>query len=107
MLLITAASADDELAAMLAVARDLGMGALVETHADDELERALASGAEVIGVNARDLETLEVDVAARSRRACAVSRAIGSRSSSRASDARRRATRRCERAHLPSWSARP
>ena len=47
---------------MLAVARDLGMGALVETHADDELDRALASGAEVIGVNARDLESLEVDV---------------------------------------------
>ncbi len=67
VLLITAALRDDELAAMLAVARDLGMGALVETHADDELDRALATGAEVIGVNARDLESLEVDVAARSR----------------------------------------
>jgi indole-3-glycerol phosphate synthase len=62
VLLITAALSDDELAAMLAVAHDLGMGALVETHADDELDRALTSGAEVIGVNARDLESLEVDV---------------------------------------------
>lgn len=62
VLLITASLTDDELTAMLAIARDLGMGALVETHADDELDRALASGAEVIGVNARDLETLEVDV---------------------------------------------
>ena len=61
VLLITASLSDDELAAMLVIAGDLGMGALVETHADDELERALASGAEVIGVNARDLETLEVD----------------------------------------------
>ncbi len=62
VLLITASLSDDELTAMLAIARDLGMGALVETHADGELDRALASGAEVIGVNARDLETLEVDV---------------------------------------------
>ena len=62
VLLITASLTDDELRAMLAIARDLGMGALVETHADGELDRALASGAEVIGVNARDLESLEVDV---------------------------------------------
>jgi indole-3-glycerol phosphate synthase len=62
VLLITASLTDDELSAMLAVARELGMGSLVETHADGELERALASGAEVIGVNARDLESLEVDV---------------------------------------------
>ena len=63
VLLITGALRDDELLTMLAVARDLGMGALVETHADGELDRALASGADVIGVNARDLESLEVDVA--------------------------------------------
>ena len=62
VLLITAALRDDELVTMLAVARDLGMGALVETHSDEELDRALATGAEVIGVNARDLESLQVDV---------------------------------------------
>ena len=47
---------------MLAAARDLGLGALVETHSDDDLDKALATDAEVVGVNARDLETLEVDV---------------------------------------------
>jgi len=62
VLLITSVLSDAELAALLATASDLGMGALVETHAGDDLVRALASGAEAIGVNARDLETLVVDV---------------------------------------------
>jgi indole-3-glycerol phosphate synthase len=62
VLLITASLSDDELAAMLAVTHDLGMEALVETHADEELARAVDAGAVVIGVNARDLESLEVDV---------------------------------------------
>jgi indole-3-glycerol phosphate synthase len=62
VLLITSALSDAELAALLATASDLGMGALVETHAGDDLARAVASGAEVIGVNARDLETLDVDL---------------------------------------------
>jgi indole-3-glycerol phosphate synthase len=62
VLLITAILSDDELAAMVAMAADLGMGALVETHTDRELDRAIATSAEVIGVNARDLESLEVDV---------------------------------------------
>jgi indole-3-glycerol phosphate synthase len=38
------------------------MEPLVETHSDEDLERALATDAAVIGVNARDLESLEVDV---------------------------------------------
>ena len=63
VLLIAAILSADELAAMLATARDLGMDALVEAHAEEDLERAIASGAEVIGVNARDLETLKVDLA--------------------------------------------
>ena len=62
VLLITAVLSDDELTAMVAMAADLGMGALVETHTDRELDRAIATSAEVIGVNARDLESLEVDV---------------------------------------------
>jgi len=61
VLLIAAALADDELHAMLAAAAELGMGVLLETHGGDDLERALATEAPVIGVNARDLETLEVD----------------------------------------------
>ena len=36
--------------------------AVVEAHGEEDLERALATGAKVIGVNARDLETLEVDL---------------------------------------------
>ena len=62
VLLIAAALPGDELAAMLDIARDLGMGALVETHGEADLERVVATGASVIGVNARDLETLQVDV---------------------------------------------
>jgi indole-3-glycerol phosphate synthase len=62
VLLIAACLSANELAAMIAAADDLGLGALVETHADEDVDRALESGARVIGVNARDLETLEVDV---------------------------------------------
>ena len=38
------------------------MAALVESHTEQEVDRAVASGAPVIGVNSRDLETLDVDV---------------------------------------------
>lgn len=62
VLLIAAALSELELKAMLAVANDLGLGALVETHSADDLAKALATDAPVVGVNARDLETLEVDV---------------------------------------------
>jgi indole-3-glycerol phosphate synthase len=64
VLLIAAGLSDHELAALLATCGDLGIGALVETHTDSDLERALETGAPVIGVNARDLESLEVDVPA-------------------------------------------
>jgi len=63
ILLIAAALEEPELKAMLAAADDLGLGALVETHSAADLEKALATDAKVVGVNARDLETLEVDVA--------------------------------------------
>jgi indole-3-glycerol phosphate synthase len=62
VLLIAAALSELELAAMLATAEDLGLGALVEAHSDEDLDKALATDAKVVGVNARDLETLEVDV---------------------------------------------
>jgi indole-3-glycerol phosphate synthase len=62
VLLITAALTDAELKALVAAAFDLGLAPLVEAHSDADLERALATEAELIGVNARDLETLEVDV---------------------------------------------
>ena len=62
VLLIAACLSPGELEALRATAADLGLGALVEAYTDDDLDAAIASGAEVIGVNARDLETLDVDV---------------------------------------------
>jgi indole-3-glycerol phosphate synthase len=67
-LLIVAALDDAQLEAMLALAGDLGLGVLVETHSDGDLDRALRTDASTIGVNARDLETLEVDVDSALRR---------------------------------------
>jgi indole-3-glycerol phosphate synthase len=53
---------DDQAAAgLLSYARELGLELLVEAHDVDELQRAVALGAEVIGVNARDLSTFEID----------------------------------------------
>ena len=62
VLLIAAAVSESELKALLATASDLGLSAVVEAHGDEDLERALHTEAELIGVNARDLETLEVDL---------------------------------------------
>lgn len=62
VLLIAAALSQLELEALLSAAADLGMDALVEAHSRQDLDKALAAGARVVGVNARDLETLEVDV---------------------------------------------
>jgi indole-3-glycerol phosphate synthase len=64
ILLITACLSDSELAAMLAAASDMGLGVLLETHSDADQVRALRTQARVIGVNARDLETLDVDIEA-------------------------------------------
>ena len=63
--LLIAASLDDEaLPTMVAAARELGMEPLVESHTDEDLDRALAADARIVGVNARDLESLDVDVSA-------------------------------------------
>ena len=64
VLLIAACLPGAELEAMLVASRELGMEPLVETHSDEDLQRALATDAEVIGVNARDLESLVVDLPA-------------------------------------------
>jgi len=61
VLVITAAITDDELAALLQTAKELELSTLVEAHGEEDLERALAAGAPIVGVNARDLETLDVD----------------------------------------------
>jgi indole-3-glycerol phosphate synthase len=62
VLLIPAAVTDPELKALLASAADLGLAALVEVSGEEDLSRALDTDAELIGVNARDLESLEVDL---------------------------------------------
>jgi indole-3-glycerol phosphate synthase len=61
VLLIVAALDQNTLTGLLERVESLGMTALVEVHAEDEADRALAAGARVIGVNARDMRTLEVD----------------------------------------------
>lgn len=60
-LLIVAALEQNALVALIERTRSLGMMPLVEVHDADEVSRALDAGATVIGVNARDLRTLEVD----------------------------------------------
>jgi indole-3-glycerol phosphate synthase len=62
VLLIVAALGDSQLRALHARAIELGLGVLVEVHDSDELARALAIGAELIGVNNRDLRDFSVDV---------------------------------------------
>lgn len=61
VLLIVAALPDAELARLHALATELGMAALVEVHDEAELERALAAGASIVGVNQRDLRTFAVE----------------------------------------------
>jgi indole-3-glycerol phosphate synthase len=62
LLLIVRALSDPELRALLALATELHLDALVETHSADEVRRAVDAGASIIGVNNRDLDTLKTDV---------------------------------------------
>jgi indole-3-glycerol phosphate synthase len=61
VLLIVAALSTSQLGEFLALTQELGMKALVEVHTQEELEHALATSAEIIGVNSRNLKTLDVD----------------------------------------------
>jgi indole-3-glycerol phosphate synthase len=61
-LLIVAILGDGVLRDLIALGRELGMEPLVEVHTPEELDRALAAGARIIGVNNRDLKTLTVSV---------------------------------------------
>lgn len=60
-LLIARALEPGKLEAMIASARELKLETIVEIRTDDELRRALDAGAEIIGINNRDLETLVID----------------------------------------------
>lgn len=61
VLLIVAALDQDTLSSLFRLVNGLGMTPLVETHSAEELDRALDLGADVVGVNARDLSTFELD----------------------------------------------
>lgn len=60
-LLIVAALDQNALVSLIERAKSIGLTPLVEVHDEDETERALEAGAQIIGVNARNLKTLEVD----------------------------------------------
>lgn len=62
VLLIVAALEDEKLLSLRSLANELGLDALVEVHARDEMQRAIACGANVIGVNNRNLHTFEVSL---------------------------------------------
>ena len=64
VLLIVAALTREELTALMARATDLGLDTLVEVHQPDELAIALDAGVRVVGVNNRNLRTLDVDIRA-------------------------------------------
>jgi indole-3-glycerol phosphate synthase len=64
VLLIVAALSQNQLDDYYQLSKELGMKALVEVHTHDELERALEISPEIVGVNSRNLKTLEVDTQA-------------------------------------------
>ena len=76
ILLIVAALDDRALVALSQTARELDLAALVEVHSGDECRRALDAGAEIIGVNNRDLRTLQVDLDASRRIARLLPKAV-------------------------------
>lgn len=76
ILLIVAALSDLQLSEYFALAKSLGMQVLVETHTLDEVERALLLDPKIIGVNARDLTTLKIDLDAFDRLAKAIPHGI-------------------------------
>ena len=74
VLLIVAALAQPQLGDLLALSAELGMASLVEVHNAEELDRALAAGAQIVGINNRDLHTFVTDTAVTLRLAPAVPR---------------------------------
>lgn len=61
-LLIVAALGRKRLAELMAAAHEIGLDTLVEVHDEKEVEKAVEAGAEIIGINNRDLHSLEVDL---------------------------------------------
>ena len=102
VLLIVAALEQARLVALQRHAWSLGLATLVEVHGDDELSRAIDSGARIVGVNNRNLRTLAVDVEASYRLAALMPKAITAVSESglRSRDDLRRLTEAGYRAFL-------
>ena len=67
ILLIVSILSDEQLQKFHSLAKDAGLGVLVEVHDEQEMERALKINAELIGVNNRDLKTFKVDLATTER----------------------------------------
>ncbi|MGX6395616.1 indole-3-glycerol phosphate synthase TrpC [Rothia kristinae] len=63
VLLIAAILDDEQLREYLELTHRLGMNAIVEAHTEEEVDRAVATGAKIIGINTRNLKTLETDPA--------------------------------------------
>jgi indole-3-glycerol phosphate synthase len=72
ILLIVSILSREELGRLLALAAGAGLAALVEVHDEPELDRALAAGATLIGVNNRNLNTFKVDLATTERLAARI-----------------------------------
>jgi indole-3-glycerol phosphate synthase len=62
VLLICAILSDEELKRYMEITKELGMSALVEAHTEEEVRRSLKCGANIIGVNNRDLKTFQVNI---------------------------------------------
>ena len=62
VLLIVAMLSDNQLKELMQVAHSLGLDCLVEVHDQAEIDRAVLAGAEIIGVNNRNLQNLKVDL---------------------------------------------
>ena len=71
LLLIAAILSQEQLEGLLSLSRSLGLSCLVEVHNEAEVERALLSGAKIIGINNRDLNTFKVDINT-TRRLCSL-----------------------------------
>lgn len=67
ILLITAILSNEQLERFQTLASEAELAALVEVHDDSELDRAIAGGAKLVGVNNRDLKTFKVDLATTER----------------------------------------
>ena len=63
ILLIARILSQSQLAEYIALCRELGMTPLTEVHSRDDLEKAVASGADIIGINNRDLDSFKVNMA--------------------------------------------